>query len=303
MINFSTYEKSLLCYQTAKEQRIPAFRVVRWMEAALQVSRHNALLMLKSGRRDFVRGHRIRRVNINTNGSLRNQDWWRKLALPGVTVGFALDGLEDTHALYRQDTDWHRIMENAGLFIAAGGRAVWRFIPFDHNRHQEAACRQMAADMGFAEFENIYDGRNRGPAFYGDGRFSHHIGDLMPTEAVEPPPWQAWLENHITWYDAQTVTHERDTTKLDMRCVHKMKREIYLAADGTVYPCCFLGFYPATMTHPGNRELRELVRSNNALEVGLERAMAWFDSVEETWDKPSVREGRTYQCVVSCNRA
>ena len=68
MINFSTYEKSLLCYQTAKQQRIPALRVVRWMEAALQVSRHNALLMLKSGRRDFVRGHRIRRVNINTNG-------------------------------------------------------------------------------------------------------------------------------------------------------------------------------------------------------------------------------------------
>ena len=242
-------------------------------------------------------------VSINTNGSLRSHTYWQQLGKLGVEVGFAIDGLADTHHLYRQDTDWHRIMENAGLFIAAGGRAVWRFIPFDHNRHQEAACRQMAADMGFAEFENIYDGRNRGPAFYRDGRFSHHIGDLMPTEAVEPPPWQAWLENHITWYDAQTVTHERDTTKLDMRCVHKMKREIYLAADGTVYPCCFLGFYPATMTHPGNRELRELVRSNNALEVGLERAMAWFDSVEETWDKPSVREGRTYQCVVSCNRA
>lgn len=242
-------------------------------------------------------------VSINTNGSLRSSTYWRQLGELGVEVGFAIDGLSDTHHLYRQDTDWHRIMENARVFIAAGGRAVWRFIPFDHNRHQEDACRAMAADMGFVEFENIYDGRSRGPAFHRDGRFSHHIGDLMPTEAAEPPPWQAWLENHITWYDAKTVRHERDTAELDMRCVHKMKREIYLAADGTVYPCCFLGFYPATMTHPGNRELRELVQGNNALEVGLEKAMAWFDSVEATWDRPSVREGRTYQCVVSCNRA
>lgn len=161
----------------------------------------------------------------------------------------------------------------------------------------------MARNLGFAEFENIWDGRDRGPAFTRDGRFSHHIGNLMPTEAREPPPWQDWLQNHITWYDSRTVRHERDTKQLNIRCVHKLKREVYIAADGTVYPCCFLGFYPRTMTHPGNQDLRELVQGNNALEVGLEQAMAWFDSVEHTWSAASVREGRTYQCVVSCNRA
>jgi len=241
-------------------------------------------------------------VSINTNGSLRPDTYWSDLGRLGVEIGFAIDGLADTHHLYRQDTDWHRVIHNAQTFISAGGRAVWRFIPFDHNRYQEAECRAMAQQLGFAEFENIWDGRDRGPAFTRDGVFSHHIGDLKPSEAAEPPPWRDWLENHITWYDSRTVKHERDTAQLNLRCVHKMKREVYIAADGTVYPCCFLGFYPKTMNHPGNRELRELVQGNNALEVGLEQAMAWFNRVEETWNRTSVSNGRTYQCVVTCNR-
>ena len=241
-------------------------------------------------------------VAVNTNGSLRPLSWWQRLGELGIKVGFAIDGMADTHALYRQDTDWHRIMANAQAFIRAGGQAVWRFIPFDHNRHQEQACRDMAQDLGFVKFENIYDGRERGPAFDRDGTFSHNIGNPFPTESTEPPPWQDWLQHHITWYDKNTVKSSKDTPDLELRCIHKLKREVYIAADGSVYPCCFLGFYPKTMTHPGNQELRELVQGNNALEVGLEAAMAWFDRVEDTWSRPSIREGRTYQCVVSCGR-
>lgn len=242
-------------------------------------------------------------VAINTNGSLRPKSWWAALGEMGIKIGFAIDGLADTHSLYRQDTDWHRVIENAQAFIDAGGHAVWRFIPFDHNRHQENQCRVLARDLGFKKFENIWDGRDRGPAFTRDGKFSHHVGNLRPTESPEPPAWQDLLHNHITWYDAKTVRHQRDTKTLNMSCVHKIKREIYLAADGTVYPCCYLGFYPTVMTHPGNRELASLVKENNALQYPLAHCLQWFDSVEQTWHKDSISQGRTYQCVASCNRS
>lgn len=242
-------------------------------------------------------------VSINTNGSLRNRSWWQALGQTGVEVGFALDGLADTHSLYRQDTDWHTVIDNARTFIDAGGRAVWRFIPFDHNRHQEQACREMAQALGFVEFENIYDGRDKTPVYNRHGGFSHHIGTLLPTENAIPPDWPSSVQSHITWYNKDQWKSPRDTPVLNMQCQHKRNREVYLAADGTVYPCCYLGFYPATMSHPGNRELSGLVGSNNALEVGLENAMAWFGRVEDSWQLPSVREGRTYQCVVTCNQA
>lgn len=241
-------------------------------------------------------------VIINTNGSLRSPDWWAKLALPGVSIGFALDGLADTHHLYRQDTDWHRIIDHATAFIQAGGRAVWRFIPFDHNRHQQQACKELAAELGFAKFENIFDGRDSGPVFDRTGGFSHQIGqDSGPPHQV--PDLKPLLENHITWYNSKTIKLNKDRPQLNIHCGHKINKEIYIAADGSVYPCCFLGFYPGKMQHPGNQELALLVKENNALQYPLEHCLEWFNQVEETWKLNSIAQGRTYQCVTTCNKS
>lgn len=239
------------------------------------------------------------RVDINTNGSARSAEWWSRLAMPGVSIGFAIDGLADTHALYRQDTDWHKIIENAQAYIAAGGTAVWRFVPFDHNRHQEQACKDMARDMGFKRFENIYDGRDRGPVYTRDGSFSHWLGPAEP----HPPALKDMLQSHVTWFRVETVDSHKDIPDIVYRCQHKRAQEIYIAADGSVYPCCYLGFYPGQMTHPGNEQLLPLVQENNSLKYGLEHSMAWFERVEDTWSKSSIRDGRLYQCVNSCGAA
>lgn len=250
---------------------------------------------------EYIVSHGVE-VTICTNGSLRTPQWWSRMALPDVEIGFALDGLADTHSLYRQDTDWNRVIENAQAFINAGGKAVWRFIPFDHNRHQEEQCRQMAADMGFVRFENIYDGRDRSPVFNRDGSFSHYIGDRWPGESREPQDIKPLLESHITWFKPETVKCDKDTPNVEIDCLHKKRQEIYVSADGSIYPCCFLGFYPDSMNHPGNCQLKPLVTENNALHYDLEHCLAWFDRVEETWSKDSIKDGRLYQCVNTCGR-
>jgi hypothetical protein len=56
------------------------------------------------------------------------------------------------------------------------------------------------------------------------------------------------------------------------------------------------------MNHPGNQELATLVYQNNALEYPLAQCLEWFDRVEQTWQLNSIAQGRTFQCVKTCNK-
>ena len=87
------------------------------------------------------------RLSMHTNGSARTDQWWQKLANAGIKVTFGIDGLVDTHSVYRVDTDYNKIIHNACEFINAGGEAEWHMLVFKHNEHQVDACRQASADL------------------------------------------------------------------------------------------------------------------------------------------------------------
>ena len=70
---------------------------------------------------------------IHTNGSVRTPEWWQKLAMIINGYGkidFGIDGLSDTNHLYRRNTNFDKIIQNATAYINAGGKAQWNFIVF-----------------------------------------------------------------------------------------------------------------------------------------------------------------------------
>ena len=86
-------------------------------------------------------------LSMHTNGSAKRPEWWAELARVIGRKGhvvFSIDGLEDTNHLYRQNTIWSKIMENAEAFIRAGGRARWDYIVFAHNEHQVEEAELLA---------------------------------------------------------------------------------------------------------------------------------------------------------------
>jgi len=214
-------------------------------------------------------------IDISTNAGVRS-DIWAELAHLGVIVKFCLDGLEGTHELYRQQTRWSTVIDNAVAFIQAGGHATWKMIRFDHNQHQEEECRQLSKQLGFDSFEFVDHGRNAFPAFDQKGRYKHSIGTHGHPTAFERVLW--------IHYDGMDGKHRPVVEPKKISCKSVNELSVYISATGEVSPCCWLGFYPRTMYHLGNLEIAELLpANNNAIDIGVESAIEWFNTIEKSW--------------------
>jgi len=150
-------------------------------------------------------------LGMNTNGALRNTQWWQQLGelFSGVNdyVVFSIDGLEDTNHVYRVNVNWNQLIKNAQAYIATGATAHWDMLIYQHNEHQVEQCRQLAKDLGFKWFRAKVSKR---PFIQGLNPPVHFIRSVQSKPAV--------IDCH--------VLKEQST---------------YIDARGKVYPCCWLG--------------------------------------------------------------
>ena len=239
-------------------------------------------------------------ITINTNGGARDRVFWTQLAKLAV-VYFCLDGLEDTHSIYRRNTMYSTVIRNAQTFIAAGGHAIWKMIDFDHNRHQQTQAEQLSIDMGFERFELIDHKRNVGPVFDSDKKLVFVMGttDLTNFDTI--------YERYARPDAIADVAGCPEPIKTPISCEAIETKTVYINSIGEVYPCCYLGFNPRTYGHGSanylnvvNTQLRPLISRNNALKYTMAECLEWFDQVEKTWDKPTYAEGRLVACNNMC---
>lgn len=184
------------------------------------------------------------RIDLHTNGSARSVDWWIQLAtaLPkNHVVHFALDGLEDTHHLYRVGTSFNKIIDNAKAFIAHGGRARWVYIIFKHNEHQVELARQMATDLGFESFQEKETSR-----FMNDPTFDVLDKNGVVTHKLEKPTNQ-----RLVVIDPNTIKNYKKLVKMaKVECQVRETKSIYIDALGYAWPCCWVGAVPYIHTYP-----------------------------------------------------
>ena len=241
------------------------------------------------------------KIMMSTNGGARDREYWQSLAKSDVEIMFCIDGLEDTHHLYRQNTLYQTVMRNAEIFIAAGGRAIWKMIKFDHNTHQIKQAQLLSQQKGFAQFRLIDHGRNQGPVFDQHGNLVHVMGQPMIQD------FPTILKNRM--YSEVLLEDILDNRQpRPINCQVKKQRSIYVSSTGDVYPCCYLGFDPKTYGHgnyhaAANAQFRDFVQQNNALEYNLSHCIAWFGNIENTWTIPTFEQGRLIICNDVCGKA
>lgn len=79
-------------------------------------------------------------VQVNTNGSLREELWWWELGILSarhqrrLTVTFDVDGIDqEMHGKYRQKTILKKVLDNMAAFSEGGGKSTAFTVLFKHN--------------------------------------------------------------------------------------------------------------------------------------------------------------------------
>lgn len=164
-----------------------------------------------------------KKIIVRTNGSLRNLDWWKnyaELLKPhDHEVWFCLDGLAGVHEIYRQATDFDTIINNAKAFMAAGGTAVWQFIPWQHNEHQIMDCIRLSQQLGFKRFEFIKGVRTNFVARH------YQTGKILDLKT--------WSKNNVM------SKYEKPKSKVEKNNCQHLSQPVYVNASGKMSTCCY----------------------------------------------------------------
>ena len=187
---------------------------------------------------EYVKSSGTRLMSLNTNGGARTTNFWKELAKLGITVTFSIDGLSDTNHLYRRNVKWERLMNNVESFLSAGGKAIWDFLIFKHNQHQIEEAENISKKLGFIRFEKKYT--TRWDDFDSDGNWIQRnfieVNDYKlekVSKKIEP--------KGLAITQKSKITDDFMTKKINCFSFHNNSSEIFIAANGDVSPCCWLG--------------------------------------------------------------
>lgn len=186
---------------------------------------------------------------IHTNGSMRSEQFWSDMGkvcrqFTNHKVIFAVDGMADTHSIYRRKTEWDKIIANSCAFNSTGGRSDFTMTLFEHNRHQVDDVQKLAEECGCIGFNlrhshgdhmliNTVDGSYEIKACY-DIDERHVIFEKSDELSISD------LRDKSAWLDATDLVRENEP---NTKCPWYNDRKIQIDPWGKVWPCCHVSLY------------------------------------------------------------
>lgn len=195
----------------------------------------------------YVKSHGTR-LKIHTNGGIHNQDYWTdvgNILTKDDIINFDLDGLADTHHIYRINTQFDKVLENAQSVIKTTQAQVhWKYIVFEHNKHQVEEARELAKKTGFTTFSTVKTSRDVFAPKTGSFVHSKKTKDYVTAEKKIHCVWDAWGK----WY---------------------------IAPDGLVFRCCWTGGHYYDQGESRFYYPPKFERLFNGLEVPIQKIISY----------------------------
>jgi MoaA/NifB/PqqE/SkfB family radical SAM enzyme len=200
----------------------------------------------------YVKSHGTK-LKIHTNGGIHGVDYWKDVGAiltKQDIINFDMDGLADTHSKYRINTEFENVFRNACTVINNSDTQVhWKYIVFEHNRHQVEEARELARKNNFHTFSTVKTSRDVfAPK---SGKFVH----AKKTDAYEK---------------AEKV----------IRCVWDDWGKWYISPEGLVFRCCWTGGHYYDQGEKRFYYPPKFEQMFNGLHVPLEKILSY-----EYWTK------------------
>ena len=237
-------------------------------------------------------------VSIDTNGSMRDEDWWWNLGARFrkfmLKIRFAIDGCtEEMHQMYRRNTSLSKVLSNLQSYTLANGMASSKSVLFKHNIDYLEDIKKIA--MLHGSFNHTHTISNR---FYTKDINKFKFTYKEKEEYLESAKL---LGSNVTSLEEYRKSIERK--KYKVTCEWGKLNKLMVNFDGQVHPCCYIGNqYPLKsgwQDHPTfnkykQRELELNLYHNSLLNIMND---VWYQKqLEESFNDPCV------QCIKSCGK-
>ena len=189
-------------------------------------------------------------IVIVTNGSYKNEGWWKELASllgPMDQIHFSIDGWDhDSNNVYRINSNWSSIVTGASIINNESTcYSVWDAIGFKFNEDKIEDMKAYAKELGFDAFQltkstkfgKIYeDSYGKDDALQpsdkllsSSHRFEREVFKLTDKFLLEP-----WMKTNIKLFEqVHIVGNEKPLC-------HIGNKGTYINAKGEFYPCCWV---------------------------------------------------------------
>lgn len=193
---------------------------------------------------------------LSTNGGVQTADWWKSLgeiarANPNlVHIHFCVDGHEETNHIYRINTKFSVIERNMRAFAESAplNHATWIYILFDHNEHELETAKSHAKDLGFqfatrTGMRNSYHDwiavikKKENKELKKETKIITTTGNKEHSKKEEVKKLDKFIDDYKT---NKVLAPETDAILRSIVCKYMHEKEIFIASDLTLWPCCFL---------------------------------------------------------------
>lgn len=149
-------------------------------------------------------------LHIHTNGSAKTPKFWKELCsflTVKDKITFAIDGLPSNNHVYRINSNWKQVEQAIKITSQSYVQTCWQYIVFKYNQDQIQEAQQLSKKLGIDEFKILKSHR--------------------------------WQDDSVQSYmpDATYVTKQSVGQDMQPDCIKE--KEIYIDAEGFLYPCCY----------------------------------------------------------------